>query len=197
MKVIGLTGGTGCGKSTAAAVLREFGALIVDADAISRRLTAAGGRAIPAIREAFGPDAISPDGSMNRKAMAALVFADAHALQRLNGILHPMIWQALREKIAEAEKIGAPVCVLDVPLLFETGMEALCDRVLCVVVSPQEQLRRVMQRDGLTLEQAKARVASQMPAEEKAARSDDVLSTEGTLEETRELLTRLWESYQV
>lgn len=193
--VIGLTGGIGCGKSTASAVLQSLGAAVADADAISRDLTKAGGLAIPAIRAAFGPEYITPEGAMDRKAVGAAVFADREKLAVLNGVLHPMVENELRRFIQSASSAGSQVIVLDVPLLFETGMNRLCDRVLCVTVPLQEQLRRVMERDGLPEEAAQARINSQMPLCQKESLSDDVLSTDRPLEETRAELLRLWEKY--
>ena len=171
--ILGLTGGIACGKSHVARFLRDKGVPVVDADAISRSLTAAGGEALPAIRAAFG-DQVFDGEILNRRALGDMVFADEEKCRRLEGIIHPLVIARMRE---ETQAAAAPIVGWDVPLLFETGMDAQCDEVWCVYVTEKEQLRRVMRRDGLAHEQALARIASQMPLSEKKARAAHIINT--------------------
>ncbi len=182
MYIIGLTGGIATGKSTAAQALRSFGADVIDADAISRAATMPGGSAAPAVLEAFG--------TLDRKAIAGKVFADPEARRRLEAIVHPIVRAEMARRIGESR---APVCVLDVPLLFESGMETMADEVWVTWVPGDEQLRRVRVRDGLDEDAARARIASQMPTEEKIRRADHAVDTSGSFENTRACLRRLWE----
>ena len=192
MKVIGLTGGIASGKSTASAYLRELGAVIVDADAISRASTRRGGAAFKAVCAAFG-DILGEDGEIDRRKLGGIVFADEDARRKLNSIVHPAVMAESRAQIENARASGAKVCILDVPLLFETGMEKLCDETWLIYVPREEQVRRMAERDGLDAAAAVARIDSQMPLEEKLKRADVAIDSSGTIEQTREKLRRLWE----
>ena len=197
--LLGLTGGIATGKSHLSGVLREAGAWIVDADGISRALTAPGGEALPLIRKGFGDSVFHDDGTLDRKALGALVFGDAGRLQKLNDIMHPLIFGRMHTLIAEADEAGAPVTVLDVPLLYETRLDRICREVWCAWIPRDIQLKRLMARDGLTRAQAEARIRSQMSAWEKRTRADRYIDTRGSLEESaatvlgmyRELTERL------
>ena len=188
MKVIGLTGGIASGKSTASAYLRERGAAIVDADAISRASTRRGG----AVCAALG-DILGADGEIDRRKLGGIVFADEDARCKLNSIVHPAVMAESRAQIENARASGVKVCILDVPLLFETGMEKLCDETWLIYVPREEQIRRMAERDGLDAAAAAARIDSQMPLEEKLKRADVAIDSSGTIEQTREKLRRLWE----
>ena len=157
---IGLSGGIGSGKSTVAGFWREAGATVVDTDAISRGLTAAGGAAIPAIAEEFGAALVTADGALDREAMRALVFAEAGAKQRLEHILHPMIGA---ETEAQAAAAPAGVVVFDVPLLVESGprWRRRVERVLIVDCEEELQIARVMRRSGWTREAVEAVIRQQ------------------------------------
>ena len=192
MKVIGLTGGIASGKSTASAYLRELGAAIVDADAISRASTRRGGAAFEAVCAAFG-DILGADGEIDRRKLGGIVFADEDARRKLNSIVHPAVMTESRAQIENARASGVKVCILDVPLLFETGMEKLCDETWLIYVPREEQIRRMAERDGLDAADAAARIDSQMPLEEKLKRADVAIDASGTIEQTREKLRRLWE----
>ena len=193
MKVIGLTGGIASGKSTASAYLRALGAPVVDADAISRASTKRGGAAFDAVVSRFGAGILLPDGEIDRRALGARVFADEGERRALNAIVHPVVIAECRQEIERCRALDAPACVLDVPLLFETGMDALCDETWLLYVSRQEQIRRLAQRDGLDAAAAAARIDSQMPLAEKLRRADRAIDASGTIEETREKVRRLWE----
>lgn len=192
MKVIGLTGGIASGKSTASAYLRELGAAIVDADAISRASTRCGGAAFEAVCAAFG-DILGADGEIDRRKLGGIVFADEDARRKLNSIVHPAVMAESRAQIENAHASGVKMCILDVPLLFETGMEKLCDETWLIYVPREEQVRRMAERDGLDAAAAAARIDSQMPLEEKLKRADVAIDSSGTIEQTREKLRRLWE----
>ena len=192
MICLGLTGGIACGKSNISDGLRALGAVIVDGDALSRELTAPGGPALPSLRTAFGGEIFRADGTLDRGALGGRVFGDPAALATLDGIMQPLLLTLIRRRIAEAEQSGAAVCVLDMPLLYEKGLDSLCDRVWCAYLPEDLQLERLMARNGYTREEALKRVRSQLPAKEKADRADTVIETTGTLEETRALLPPLY-----
>ncbi|MFT7723152.1 MAG: dephospho-CoA kinase [Roseateles sp.] len=177
---IGLTGGIGSGKSTVAGFLREAGAAIVDTDAISRALTLPGGAAMPAIREQFGADFVTPDGALDRDRMRALAFSDAGAKRRLEAILHPLITaQALAEADA-ADAARAPLVVLDVPLLVESGRwRARLARVLVVDCAAGTQVERVLRRPGWTRERIAGVLAAQATREARRAAADAVIFNDG------------------
>ena len=182
--VIGITGGIGCGKTAATDFLSRHGALIIDADVESRRLTAPDGDALPKIREAFGPAVFLPDGSLNRRLMGEIVFEHEDERRLLEGIIHPMVQHSMVLQIRKAGEEGVPFLFLSVPLLFETGMDALCDETWCLTLSEEDQIERVMERDGLTRSEVEARIRSQMPMEDKAARANVVIRTNRPIEAT-------------
>ena len=190
--VVGLTGGIGCGKSEAAQYLKTLGAAHVDADEISRLLTAEGGEALPEIRRVFGEAAFNDDGSLDRASLGKLVFGSEPARRALEGIIHPLVQRLMLERMDAAAQDGAKVVILDVPLLFETGMDALCDETWTLYLDHDKQVDRVVVRDGLTREQAEARVASQMPTEERNARATHAVNTDQPIEKTRAVLEGLY-----
>ena len=190
--IIGLTGGIGCGKSEAAACLCELGAVHVDADAISRSLTAENGAALPAVHEKFGDEVFNEDGTLNRARLGGIVFASEAHRRLLESIIHPLVQSRTLAEIEAAGARGDKVVVLDVPLLFETGMDVLCDETWVVSASAETQLSRVMMR-GLTMEQAQARINSQMSCEERSARATKVINTDRPVERTRAELTNLYQ----
>jgi len=185
MLIIGLTGGIACGKSTISLTLRELGAVIIDGDVLSRELTAEGGRALPAIRGAFGDGVFHPDGTLDRRALGAVVFSDDQARDTLDGIMQPLLREMILDGITAARENGAAVCVLDMPLLYEKNLDGLCDRVWCAYIPRETQIARLMERDGFTRDEAEARLRSQLPAEEKAARADVVIDTSGSIQYTK------------
>ncbi|MBQ6374539.1 MAG: dephospho-CoA kinase [Clostridia bacterium] len=190
--VIGLTGGMGSGKSEAARYLETLGAARFDADEVSHALTAPGGVALPAIREAFGDGVFHPDGTLDRTALAGIVFASAADRRILESILHPLVQRQMLEMMDRAGEAGVPVVILDVPLLFETGMDALCDETWALYAPREMQISRIVARDGLTREQASARIDSQMPTEERNARATHAVNTDQPVEKTRQILGQLY-----
>ena len=193
MRVIGLTGGIACGKSNVSSVLKELGATIVDGDRLSRELTMPGGAALPDIRRTFGDGAFLPDGSLDRRALGKIVFSNPVQRKALDTLMQPRLRTMIRDSIAKAKEQGAPLCVLDMPLLYETGLDKLCDRVWCVYLPEEEQLQRLMARDGFTREEAMQRLRSQMPTEEKAARAQVIIDTSGSIDYTRRMIPALYQ----
>ncbi len=191
--VLGLTGGICSGKSEAARILKSLGAFHIDADAISHALTAPGGEALPAIRETFGEGVFLPDGSLDRRALAAMVFGQEAYKRQLEAILHPLIQRDMLKKLDEASESGAQVAVLDVPLLFETGMDAMCDEVWVMSAERETQIRRMAERDRLSREEAEARIDAQMPDEERRARATRVFSSDKPLDRTEAEIAGLYQ----
>ena len=190
--IIGLTGGMGSGKSEAARHLVSLGATHVDADAISRSLTAPGGEALGPIREVFGDGVFFADGTLDRRALGSVVFADTAARHALEGIIHPRVQRIALEMADAAREAEEDAVLMDVPLLFETGMDALCDVTWVIAADIEERIRRVMSRDGLSREEAEARFASQMSDAERAARATRVISNDQSLEKFRSELTGIY-----
>ena len=173
IRTVGLTGGIGSGKSTAAGFLAQLGASVVDADEISRSLTAAGGGALGPLREAFGEAMVPPGGALDRNAMRALAFSDPAARARLEAILHPLVREASARQVAAAT---GPYAVLVVPLLFESGSYAgRLDRVIVVDLDESLQVRRTVARSGLTPEDVRAIMAAQWPRWRRLQAADEVL----------------------
>ena len=192
MRILGLTGGIACGKSTIAETLRSLGAAIVDGDAISRGLTAPDGEALPGIRRLFGDGVFREDGTLNRGALGAIVFGDEKAMAEYNAMIQPMILRKIDEAEEAARAAGSEVCVMDMPLLYEVGLDRRCDRVWCAYVPEEVQVRRLLERDGLGREAALQRIRSQLPTEEKAARADVVIDTDRPMEETAAMVRELY-----
>lgn len=183
MMTLGLTGGIACGKTTVAGWLQDLGASVMDADAISRSITKTGGEALPAIREAFGGEVFTDGGELDRAALGDRVFANEADRVRLNAILHPMIARRMAEEIADCRKKGAQIVVLDIPLLYEAGMETMADRVVCVSARMETQIARLKVRNGLSRSEALMRIRSQWPLSEKEARADFVIYTDRPTED--------------
>ena len=182
--VVGLTGGIGSGKSAAAAAFAALGAAIVDTDAIAHELTAAQGRAMPAIGAAFGPAVLDEDGALDRGAMRELAFSDPTTRRRLEAILHPLI-RAESERLI-ARHAGAPYVVLVVPLLIEAGdYRERVDRVAVVDCSDETRIRRVMERSGLTRTEIVRIMAAQATRDQRLAAADDVIDNTGSPDDLR------------
>jgi dephospho-CoA kinase len=178
---IGLTGGIGSGKSTVAGFLARRGAAIIDADAISRSLTAPGGRAMAAIAHTFGEAMVSPDGAMNRQAMRERIFQDPHAKHQLEHIIHPLVGQITAEQAQTALQTGHRVLVFDVPLLVESGerWRKQVDRVIVVDCDTETQNQRVMARSGLSALEVERIVAQQATRAQRLACADITLVNQG------------------
>ena len=186
---IGLTGGIGSGKSTVSALLAAHGAVIVDADRIAREVVEPGTPGLERIIEAFGDGVLEADGSLDRAALAAVVFADPDARRQLDGIVHPLVRARAREMAAAAPPDA--VVVHDVPLLVETGQASSYDLVLVVEADPETRVSRLVRR-GLTAEDARARMEAQASDGQRRAVADVVLDNSGTPEELAEQVDRFW-----
>ncbi|MBM7804714.1 dephospho-CoA kinase [Geodermatophilus bullaregiensis] len=186
---IGLTGGIGSGKSTVAALLAARGAVVVDADRIAREVVEPGTPGLAAVVGAFGPGVLAGDGSLDRAALASIVFADPEARARLDGIVHPLVRARAREVIERADPDA--VVVQDVPLLVETGQAGAHDLVLVVEVDLETRVARLVLR-GLREEDARARIAAQATDEQRRAVADVVLDNSGGPESLAEQVDRFW-----
>lgn len=184
---IGLTGGIGSGKSTVLAMLQALGAVPVDADAISRATTAAGGAAIPAIAQQFGPEFVTPDGALDRARMRERAYAQPESRRALERIIHPLVAAEITRQVEAAEAAGARCIVFDIPLLVESGRwRAQLDRVLVVDCAPGTQVARVVARSALAPGEVLAIIAAQAPRALRLAAADVVICNEGlTLEALR------------
>jgi dephospho-CoA kinase len=199
-RVVGLTGGIGTGKSTVSRLLAELGAEVIDSDAIVHELQAPGTPLLAAIEEAFGPEVIRPDGSLDRAAVASIVFRDEASRRRLNALVHPAVGRETARRLEAARARGARLVILDIPLLFETRLAGSASRAnlgataVVVVYAPRElQVRRLVERNGYERAEAERRVEAQLPIEEKRERADYVIDNSGSLEETRRQVQALYE----
>lgn len=179
MRLVGLTGGIASGKTTFAGALRARGVPVVDADALSRAAVAPGTPALTEIVRVFGTGVLAPDGALDRKRVAAIVFADPAARRRLEGVIHPAVRAAMAAETARLAAEGHALAFYDTPLLYEVGLEALLDSVVVVWAPLHVQRARLVLRDGLTPDEADARLAAQLPLDEKAARADFVVDNVG------------------
>jgi len=191
--VVGLTGGIGSGKSTVAELFVAQGAALVDTDRIAHELTAADGAAMPLLRQAFGDLVVAADGALDRAAMRRLVFADASARARLEGILHPMIRELSAERCRAA---NTPYVLLAVPLLVESGSyRERCQRILVVDCPESLQIERVMARSGLARAEVEAILASQATRQQRLAVADDVINNDGAPAELDRQVAVLHQQY--
>lgn len=179
-KIIGLTGGIASGKTTVSDYLKERGYTVLDADAYSRKTTAKNGPAIPAIKQAFGHDIVNTGGELDRKKLGSIIFNDADKRRQLNEIVHPLIRDMMNSD--EQKFIEEGHVFLDIPLLFENGLNERCDFVVTVFVDRDTQIKRLTARNNLSIEEAEARINSQMPLAEKVRMSEYRLDNNGNLE---------------
>ncbi len=182
MRVV-LTGGVASGKSTVAAMLAELGAVVIDADAIAREVVAKGTPGLEAVVAAFGPELLTPDGELDRPAMGRLVFGDEEARRRLEGIVHPLVFERYAE--LEASAPADALVVHDIPLLAESGRGEDFEAVVVVDVPRELQVERMLRDRGWTLEDAESRIAAQATREQRLAIATHVVENTGTLEDLR------------
>jgi dephospho-CoA kinase len=191
LKLIGLTGGAGSGKSSVSAMLRELGAEVVDADEATHAVYEPGSPGFDAVVREFGAGYVR-DGKIDRTRLGALVFADEDARRRLNAIVHPLVREWMAARTAEAVQNGTEIVVQDVPLLFENGLSRLYSTVLLVYVPEPVQLERLVKGRGLSEDRARAMIAAQMPIEEKRALASHVIDNSGSREATRKQVQTIW-----
>jgi dephospho-CoA kinase len=181
---VALTGGIATGKSHVRARIEAAGVPTIDADVLAREAVAPGSPVLYAIVERFGASVLQPDGSLDRRALGAQVFSDPAARRDLEAIVHPFVRQRTEQWFAALDSTVHSFAVADIPLLYETGRDADFDAVIATACEPAAQLQRVMARDGLTREEAQARIAAQLPIDEKVRRADYVITTDGSFEDT-------------
>ena len=193
MKVIGLTGGIGSGKSTVAQFLAELGAVIVDADKVGHEIFKTDTEARREAVAAFGSQIVTPDGNIDRGKLSVIVFGDSKARARLNQIMHPRIYGMVKSQLEEYQGQGAAVVVLEAPLLLEAGWTSLVDEVWVTIASEATVLKRLTERAGLSMSESLARIRSQLPSEERARRAEVVIDTDCALDELKAKIKELWQ----
>ncbi len=194
MRVLGLTGGIGSGKSMVARMFARLGAVVIDADQLAREVVEPGQPALREIASTFGPDVLLPDGRLDRPKLAGIIFADPAERAKLDAITHPRIRERMDEEV-QARRSGTGVLIVDIPLLYENDRTHTVERVIVVWADPQTQLRRIRERDGLSAESARQRIAAQMPLDAKRARADHVIDNSGSREDTRRQVEAIYHLY--
>jgi dephospho-CoA kinase len=195
---VGLTGGIASGKSTVSGIFASLGAKIIDADAVAREVLLPGQPAWTRLRQAFGQEFFHPDGTVKRKQLRKLVFADPEKRKLLDSIVHPEVMKEINrrsESWSSSEQAG--VLLVDVPLLLEVGVANRFDKVIVVYASESAQIKRLMQRDGIAEEEAKQTLKVQMPLSKKVEKADYVIDNSGTTEETQTQVQRVWQELLV
>jgi dephospho-CoA kinase len=190
--VIGLTGGIGSGKSTVAALLAEHGAHVIDADRVGHEVYRPGSEGFRRVVEAFGSGVVAPDGTIDRRALGALVFADPAALARLNAIVHPLIAAEISDRVAAARTAGAAAIVIEAAILLEAGWRALVDRLWVVSVGRERAIERVMATRGLSRAEVERRMDAQAPDAERRRAADLVIENDGSVEALRAEVEQAW-----
>jgi dephospho-CoA kinase len=191
--VIGLTGGIASGKSVVSQVLGEFGALVIDADKVGHEAYKRGRGCYDAVVEAFGPDVVGADGEIDRKALGGKVFAEPSLRKRLEGIVWPWMRDTMDERLAQIRAEGTPVVVLEAAVLIEADWTPITNQVWVVTVAPDIARKRVMERNGLTAEQADARINAQLTNEERAKHAQVTIDNSGTLDELKARVQAEWQ----
>ena len=192
MRIVGLTGGIGTGKSTVSAMLRELGATVIDADEATRAVQARGTEGLRLLVEEFGPGILTPGGDLDRAGLAAVAFRDPDARKRLNEIVHPLVRRWMADRQREAVERGDPFVVLDIPLLFEARSAGAFETVILVYAPEELQVRRMVELRGMAEDQVRARIAAQMPIEDKRALATHVIENTTSLADLRERVERTW-----
>ncbi len=192
MLKIGLTGGIGCGKTTVAKVFEQLKIPVIDADRIAHQLVAIGQPALVRIRQEFGSDAFNPDGSLNRQMLRELIFSDPKQKQRLESILHPLVYQSIQEKL---KQLNSPYCIICIPLLFETNMTRFVDRILVVDCPVETQIERVRKRDNMTMERIQSIIDSQVSRAFRKEHADDLIDNSETNDRLAEEVKKLHNLY--
>jgi len=192
MKVLGLTGGIACGKGTVASMFAQQGASVLDADDVAHEVVAPGKPAWRELVEFFGDSILRPDRTIDRKKLADIVFGDATARQRLNAITHPRIIQEIQTRLADLARSGCEIAIVEAALLGEGETDSGFDEIIVVYADPAVQMARLIDRDGLVEQQARRRIESQVPGDEKRKLAKYVIDNSGGIEQTRDQVTILW-----
>jgi dephospho-CoA kinase len=194
MLIVGLTGGIGSGKTSAARIFVQLGVRLVDSDVLARIVVEPGRPALSKIRERFGAGVISSDGTLSRENLRDIVFHDARALSDLNAIVHPAVYEEMAAEVKAYRKDpGDAILMLDIPLLFESGGDKIVDRVVVVWVDRETQIARLIARDGFSREAAINRIEKQMDLDEKKRRADFVVDNTGTFEDLERRVGEVFE----
>ncbi len=189
--IIGLTGGIASGKSTVSKMITELRIPVVDADVIAREVVEIGEEAYKNIVAIFGNEILAADGALDRKKLGAIVFTDKEKRLQLNEVVHPAIRKRMVEKVSEWKEQGYQTIVMDIPLLFESKLTYMVEKIIVVYVDMELQIERLKRRDQFSEQEAIARISSQMPLHEKIELADEVIRNHGTLDETKEQLLRI------
>ncbi len=197
MKVIGLTGGIGSGKSTVSKLIEEMGAVILDADKVGHEAYTPDSQTWREVVAAFGDEIVAEDRSIDRRKLGAIVFADPAALERLNGIMHPRMFDMMKLKLDALREQGTSIVILEAAILIEANWTPLADEVWVTVASEPVVVARVKERTGLPEEQIRSRIRSQLSNEERVRHADEVISNDGSLDELRAAVAGLWQKLTV
>jgi len=195
--VIGLTGSIATGKSTVSLMFDDYNIPVIDADKISRKVVEPGEKAYDQVVETFGRDILREDETIDRKALGAIVFNDEDKRKALNGIVHPAVREKMLEERDDYVRRNEKAVVLDIPLLFESELTHFVDKILVVHVDEEIQLKRLMERDESTEDEAESRINSQMPVSKKAEKADAVISNNGTKQESYDQLDAILRKWEV
>ncbi len=192
--VVGLTGGIVTGKSTVAKIFQQLGAIIIDADMIARQMVLPGRKSWKMIIKNFGKEILNENNEIDRKKMADIVFSDNRKLKLLNSITHPEIINNIKKKIKEIKNNSENerICIIDIPLLFETKTDNIMDKIIVVYLDWEQQLTRLKTRNGLNNDEAIKRIESQMPMQDKIKLADYVIDNSKSIENTKEQVIKLW-----
>lgn len=195
--IIGLTGSIASGKSTVSNMLKEYGLPIVDADIVARLVVEPGRETLKEIVKTFGEEILTEKGELDRPKLGSIVFNDEEKRKQLNSIIHPAIRQEMLRQRDEHIENGAKVVIMDIPLLFESKLQHFVDKILVVTVSEEVQLKRLMERNNFSEEEAKARIGSQLPLSLKEQGADAVIYNNGTIEETKRQLENILRDWKI
>ena len=196
MRRVALTGGIATGKSHVRARFEKLGVPTIDADTLAREAVAVGTPGLAAVVERFGPDVLAPSGALDRQKLASVVFMDPVARRDLEAIIHPQVQRATDAWFDSLDPARYSVAIADIPLLYEVGRDRDFDAVIVTAVDPETQVQRVIKRDGVSEEEARLRLAAQLPIDEKVRRADFVIRTDGTFEQTNEQVGAVLEQLQ-
>ncbi len=192
MKIIGLTGGTGSGKSTVSKFLAHLGAVVIDADKVGHEVFKPGTKAWQEVVDAFGQGIISADGTIDRRKLGEIVFSNPDARAKLNQVMHPLIYEQVKSRMEEYGRKGVAIIIVEAPLLLEVGWKSLVDEVWVTSASEATVIKRLKEQKGLLEAQSLARIRAQLTDEERIRQADVVIDTDCALDELKERVEALW-----
>jgi len=195
MLKIGLTGRIGCGKSTVARIFEQLKTPVIDADEIAHQLVAIGQPALAQIQQDFGTRVFKPDGSLDRKKLSEIVFSDPKQKQKLESILHPLVYEAIQAALNQLNQLNKSYCIISIPLIFETNMTHLVDRILVVDCSVETQIKRVRKRDNMAIERIQSIIDSQVSRAFRKAHTNDLIDNSVTDDRLAEEVKKLHNLY--